>query len=77
MREIINKQVDELERLGFTIPSSSAWSPPCLLAAKMGDKEEYRLCIDFRLLKSDTENIYFQIPTMEDIFEMQPKYLLC
>ena len=77
MINIINEQVAELEQLGFVVPSNSAWSSPCLLVPKKGEKEEYRLCIDYRLLNSVTKNIYFQIPTIEDILdsmgEMQPK----
>ena len=60
-----------------TIFSRITGLSPCLLVPKKGDKEEYKSCIEYTLFNNVTKNIYFQLPTLEDIFDsmgaMQPK----
>ena len=73
-KEIINAEVEKLLKLGFVTESNSPYSSACVLVPK---GEGYRLCIDYRMLNSITKNIYFHIPTMEEIIDsmgvMQPK----
>ena len=62
---ILKKEVETLLEKGIIRPSESQFSSPVILVRKKlipGNDQEYRLCIDYRLLNSITKHIYYQLP---------------
>ncbi len=43
-REVMKKDIDYLLKIGFTVPSSSPWSSPCLLDAKSNESLKMEFC---------------------------------
>ena len=63
-RELFKKEVDYLLENGLAIPSSSAWSSPCLLVPKSDGSQ--RFCTDFRKVNNVTKPDSYPLPRMED-----------
>ena len=63
-RELIKKEIDYLLENGLAIPSSSAWSSPCLLVPKSDGS--MRFCTDFRKVNNVTVADSYPLPRMED-----------
>lgn len=53
MKEIIDREVDEMERAGVIEPSASPWSSPVVIAKKKDGRP--RFCIDFRKVNEITK----------------------
>ncbi len=49
---------------GLAVPSSSAWSSPCLLVPKPDGS--HRFCTDYRKVNAITKPDSFPLPLMED-----------
>ena len=63
-RSLFKKEVDYLLEHGLAIPSSSAWSSPCLLVPKSDGSQ--RFCTDFRKVNNITKPDSYPLPRMED-----------
>ncbi len=63
----MKKEVDYLLRNGLAVPSSSAWSSPCLLVLKTDGM--FRFCTDYRKLNNVTKPDSFPLPRMEDCID--------
>ena len=63
----LNKQVAELEYLGFIHPSTSPWGDPVLLVTKK--YSTLRLCIDYRELNKVTTKNKYSFPHIDDLFD--------
>uniref|UniRef100_A0A669CS17 ribonuclease H n=1 Tax=Oreochromis niloticus TaxID=8128 RepID=A0A669CS17_ORENI len=63
-RALFQTEVSYLLENGLAVPSSSAWSSPCLLVPK-ADKTP-RFCTDFRKVNSVTKPDSYPLPRMED-----------
>ncbi|XP_041673748.1 uncharacterized protein LOC121529819 [Drosophila eugracilis] len=62
---IINEQVDELLDQGLIEPSRSSYSAPVVLVRKKNN--EWRMCVDYRLLNEKTEKDAYPVPRMDFI----------
>ncbi|XP_041564487.1 uncharacterized protein LOC121467232 [Drosophila elegans] len=62
---IINEQMDELLALGLIEPSHSPYSAPVVLVKKKNN--EWRMCVDYRLLNERTEKDAYPVPRMDFI----------
>lgn len=60
MQGHIDKELDEMLKLGVIEKSNSAWSSPILLVKKKDGN--YRFCVDYRKLNSVTERDSYPIP---------------
>lgn len=65
MSQILNKELDEMLRLGVVEPSQSPWCSPVLLVKKRGG--DYRLCFDGRPLNAITKHDSYPLPNVERI----------
>lgn len=65
MSQILNKEVDEMLRLGVIEPSQSPWSSPVLLVKKPNG--EYRLCVDLRGVNEVTRFDSYCLPSIDRI----------
>ena len=63
-RELIKKEIDYLLGNNLAIPSSSAWSSPCLLVPKSDGS--MRFCTDYRKVNNVTVADSYPLPRMED-----------
>ena len=63
----LNKQVQELETLGFVQPSTSPWAAPVLFVKKKDGTQ--RLCIDYRELNKVTIKNRYPLPKIDDLFD--------
>ncbi|KAL0153020.1 hypothetical protein M9458_051619 [Cirrhinus mrigala] len=63
-RKIIESEVKYLVENGLAVPSSSAWSSPCLLVPKPDGT--HRFCTDYRKVNAITKPDSFPLPLMED-----------
>ncbi|KAL1269183.1 hypothetical protein QQF64_031472 [Cirrhinus molitorella] len=63
-RKIIESEVKYLLENGLAVPSSSAWSLPCLLVPKPDGT--HRFCTDYRKVNAITKPDSFPLPLMED-----------
>ncbi|KRK05548.1 uncharacterized protein Dyak_GE28019, partial [Drosophila yakuba] len=64
---IIDEQVDELLSLGLIERSRSPYSAPVVLVRKKNN--EWRMCIDYRLLNDRTEKDAYPVPRMNFILD--------
>lgn len=67
VQEQIDKELDEMLRLGIVEPSSSPWSSPILLVKKKDGK--FRFCVDYRKLNSVTVRDSYPLPQVSDILD--------
>lgn len=65
MAEILNKEIDEMLRLGVIEPSQSPWSSPVILVKKSSG--EYRLCIDLRGVNEVCRFDSYSLPSIDRI----------
>ncbi len=63
-RKVIESEVKYLMENGLAVPSSSAWSSPCLLVPKPDGS--HRFCTDYRKVNAITKPDSFPLPLMED-----------
>jgi hypothetical protein len=63
----LNKQLEELQRIGFIRPSSSPWGAPVLFVKKKYGS--MRLCIDYRALNEVTIKNKYPLPRIDDLFD--------
>jgi hypothetical protein len=64
-KDELERQCDEMLRLGVIRPSSSAFSSPALLIRKHDDT--WRICVDYRALKDAMIKDKFPIPVVEEL----------
>ena len=62
----LNKQLEELQRIGFIRPSSSPWGAPVLFVKKKDGS--MRLCVDYRALNEVTIKNKYPLPRIDDLF---------
>jgi len=71
MKRIEEEQIQKLLDKGIIEPSNSNFSSPIVIVKKKkkdeNQKQEYRMCIDYRLLNKISKKMYFQLPTLEDV----------
>ncbi|KMQ82026.1 reverse ribonuclease integrase, partial [Lasius niger] len=60
MQEIINREVEDMEKTGVIEPSRSSWSSPVVVVRKKDGKP--RFCIDFRRVNNVTEKDAYPLP---------------
>ena len=60
----LQKQVNYMLENGIAVPSSSAWSSPCLLAAKSDGSD--RFCTDYRRVNGVTKPDCYPLPRVDD-----------
>ncbi len=65
MINILNKELDEMLKLGVVEPSHSPWNSPVLLVKKASG--EHRLCFDGRRLNELTRHDSYPLPRIERI----------
>lgn len=65
MQNILNKELDEMLKLGVIEPSQSPWCSPVLLVKKSNN--EYRFCFDGRPLNEVTKHDCYPLPNVERI----------
>ena len=65
----LKKQLEELQRIGFIRPSSSAWGAPVLFVKKKDGS--MRLCVDYRALNEVTIKNKYPLPRIDDLFYQQ------
>ncbi|KAK2920617.1 hypothetical protein Q8A73_000102 [Channa argus] len=63
-RALLQQEVIYLLENGLAVPSSSAWSSPCLLVPK--PDKALRFCTDFRKVNAITKPDSYPLPRMED-----------
>jgi hypothetical protein len=71
-RQVINEQMEELERNKIIQPSESPWNAPLLVVPKKPDAEgnqQYRVCVDFRRLNQLTIGDAYPIPRIDEILD--------
>ncbi|MDY7090545.1 MAG: RNase H-like domain-containing protein, partial [Actinomycetota bacterium] len=66
----IEKQIQELKAAGFLRESSSQWASPTIVVPKptRNGKKEFRMCIDYRALNTQTIKDRYTIPSMRDLY---------
>ena len=60
----LQKQVNYMLENGIAVPSTSAWSSPCLLAGKTDGSD--RFCTDYRKVNGVTKPDCFPLPRIDD-----------
>ena len=68
MMNILNKELDEMLRLGVVEPSHSAWNSPVLLVKKKSG--EYRFCFDGRRLNRVIKPDAYPLPRVDRILSL-------
>ena len=66
-RKIIDKEIDNMLKLGVIQPSKSNWASPVTVQPKKGG--EHRFCIDFRKVNDITTEEIAAIPRIDEIFD--------
>ncbi|XP_078240212.1 uncharacterized protein LOC144586237 [Pogona vitticeps] len=67
LKDVINKEVDEMLKLGIIEPSNSPWRSYPVVVPKPDGK--VRLCIDFRKLNEVSKFDAYPMPRIEDLLE--------
>lgn len=75
MQEYIDKELDEMLRLGVVEPSKSPWSSPIVMVKKKNGT--FRLCVDYCKLNSVCERGSYPLPQVSDTLDKlrNAKYL--
>jgi hypothetical protein len=70
MKPEVQRQIDELARDGFIVPSSSPMASPlvCVLKGKDG-KGGIRLAVDYKYVNSFTQNDAYVMPNLNDLIQ--------
>lgn len=68
MLKIMNKELDEMLKLGVVEPSHSPWNSPVLLVKKATG--EYRFCFDGRRLNEITKHDSYPLPRIDRILNL-------
>ena len=66
-RAMMQQEVSYLVEHGLAVPSTSAWSSPCVLVPKPDNTS--RFCNDYRKVNSVTKPDSFPLPRMEDCID--------
>ena len=66
--EKINKNVQEMEDNGIISKCESPWNSP-LVCVKKRDKDDIRICLDYRALNDVTERPIFPIPNTQEMLD--------
>ncbi len=66
-RKVMEEEVKYLLENGLAVPSSSAWSSPCLLVQKSDGTQ--RFCMDYRKVNAVMKPDSFPLPLMEDCID--------
>ncbi len=67
VKQEMDKQIDELLRLGFIESSTSLWrSPVCMVKKK---DNSWRFAIDYRAVNNKTVKISWPLPRLEDVWD--------
>ena len=69
MRKHVDQAIDEMLDNGIIEESNSPYHSPIVLVKKRGS-EEFRFCVDFRLLNKNSVPNSFPIPTVAEVFEI-------
>ena len=66
----IERQINKLLAAGFIRPSNSNYASPVLMVPKkqIGDKLEWRMCIDYRKLNSMTIKDHYPLPNIQSLY---------
>lgn len=67
VQEQIDRELDEMLKLGIVEPSSSPWSSPILLVKKRDGS--FRFCVDYRKLNAVTVRDSYPLPQVSDILD--------
>ena len=66
-RDIVKKELEEMEKYGIIEKSTSDWSSPIVLAKKKDGT--LRFCIDFRRLNSVSKADAYPMPRVDDLLD--------
>ena len=66
-RELIEKEVEKLQKQDIIEPAASPWSSPVLLLKKKNG--DFRFCIDYRRVNKNIKRDMFPLPRVDDILE--------
>ncbi|CAC5365512.1 unnamed protein product [Mytilus coruscus] len=79
-KQILENMIDDMLKQDIIEPSTSPWAAPCLLVAKKNNSK-YRFVVDYRKIKSITEQDAHLLLTTDDALESlgatQPSYFSC
>ena len=66
-RDVVKKELLEMERNGIIEPSTSEWASPIVLVPKKDGS--LRLCVDYRRLNSVSETDAYPMPRIDDMID--------
>ena len=64
-RDMVEKELQEMQRCGIISPSSSEWASPMVLVKKKD--ETVRLCVDYRKVNAASAAEAYPLPRIDDI----------
>ena len=67
LKPTVEKQIEELVRDGFLVPSKSPVSSPIVCVLKP-NKRDVRIACDYRYVNAGTEDDAYPMPTVEEVF---------
>jgi len=67
LKPTVEKQIDELVRDGFLVPSKSPVSSPIVCVLKP-NKKDIRIACDYRIVNSGSEDDAYPMPTVDEVF---------
>ena len=71
-RDVLRKEIAELERQEIVRPSSSPWSAPVVMVKKKPSadgKEQWRVCVDWRRLNAVTKRDFYPLPNFQETLD--------
>ena len=68
LQEKIDKNIEELLKIGVIKECESPWNSP-IVCVKKKNTDDIRMCLDFRRLNEITERPVFPIPNVEEILD--------
>ena len=69
LQKVLDDEIEDLLRHGFIELSSSTWRSPVVMVKKP-HSDEYRLCVDYRLVNAKSIPEAFPTMTLEEIWEI-------